>query len=635
VIARTSHVAHGEVHSQVGRNPIPGLQRSYTLARAGAAFSLRFPVEPAWNNLCKHGAVASISRWISWLDIGSTAAVRIASASATGFAAALASLTRRIPPPVHVLPGPEPASHLSDTAQVEAAAAGPWSATRLRETLRTHLKGDRVIVLANREPCIHERTSSGEIAILHPASGLVTALEPVMRACSGVWVAHGSGSADRESSDSKGRLEVSTGDASYLLRRVWLSEEEEAGYYYGFANEALWPLCHLAHAHPVFRRSDWLQYQRVNQRFADAVAAEAGCDDPIVLVQDYHFALVPRMLRRRFPRATILTFWHIPWPDAERFSICPYQREILDGLLGSSIIGMQTPHYCHNFTESVDRTLEVRVARPDFDIVSQQRTTMVRAYPISIEWPPRCASVPDVAISRAEVRQALGLSPDTKIVVSVDRLDYTKGIEERLLTIERTLERWQNSGPLAFVQVGAPSRIRIGRYRELGDKVRSEVSRLNAKFSRGGQPTVILLDRHCEAPEIFRLYRAADACYVSSLHDGMNLVAKEFISARDDEGGVLLLSRFAGAARELTEALIVNPYDLEGVADTLRAALMMSQTEQRERMRALRSHVAEYNVYRWAGRMLLDATRLRQRERLHVRLAGRTGRRLVRTSLAR
>jgi trehalose 6-phosphate synthase len=573
--------------------------------------------------------VPVLPRLISAIGAGSTEAARIAFAAANGVAAAVGSLTRQPPIPVHVLPGADNNhSDLSDTGAVERAAAGPWSAARLRDTLRTHLEGDRVIVLANREPCIHQRTATGEIIVQHPASGLVTALEPVMRACSGVWVAHGSGSADRESSDSRGRLEVFTGDASYLLHRVWMTEQEERGYYYGFANEALWPLCHLAHAHPVFRRGDWQQYQRVNQRFADAVIAEAGCDDPVVLVQDYHFALVPQMLRKRFPRATIITFWHIPWPDAERFAICPYQGEILEGLLGSSIVGFQTPQYCHNFLESVDRTLEVRIARQDLNVLRQDRTTLVRPYPISIEWPSRWSTeVPEVQACREAVRAELGLPPNGKVVVSVDRMDYTKGMEERLLTIEQTLERWSESaGPLAFVQVGAPSRTHIDRYREFGDKVRSEVARLNERFGHAGYHPVILVDRHCEPPEVFRLYRAADVLYVSSLHDGMNLVAKEFISARDDERGVLLLSRFAGAARELTEALVVNPYDLEGVADTLRAALSMSSFEQRDRMRALRAQVAEYNVYRWAGRMLLDATRVRRRDRLRSRLGGRAAR---------
>ncbi|MEQ1868526.1 MAG: trehalose-6-phosphate synthase [Vicinamibacterales bacterium] len=562
--------------------------------------------------------------------LGVAQAGRLASASLAGVAAALSVMTRRLPP-VHTLPDFEHWETSPDTAQLDIAAAGPWTAGRLRETLRSTLKGDRVVVLANREPVIHERTPTGEVIIRHPASGLVTALEPVMRACSGVWVGHGTGSADRESSDSRGRLEVAVGDTSYLLKRVWLSEEEESGYYYGFANEALWPLCHLAHAHPVFRRADWLHYQKVNQKFADAVVAEAGCDDPVVLVQDYHFALVPKMLRRRLPKATILTFWHIPWPNAERFSICPYQREILEGLLDSSIVGFQTPQHCHNFIDSVDRALEVRVVRPDLDIVRQQQTTAVRAYPISIEWPGRWGGgLADVATCRTEVRESLGLPANAKLVVSVDRMDYTKGLGERLLTIERALEQWPaNAPPLAFVQVGAPSRVRIDRYRELGEHVRAEVERLNKTFGRGSYLPVTLIDRHCEPPEVFRLYRAADVCYVSSLHDGMNLVAKEFVSAREDDAGVLLLSKFAGASRELTEALIVNPYDLEGVAETLLKALAMSPAEQRERMRALRGQVAQANVYRWAGRMLLDASRVRQRDRLQVRLAGR-GRRGLR-----
>ena len=516
---------------------------------------------------------------------------------------------------------PAPAEPRDD----RSAVAGPWTAERLRHVLRDSLEGERVIVVANREPRIHD-WADGEVIVRHPASGLVTALEPVMRACSGVWVAHGSGSADRVSSDRHGRYLVNAGDAEYSLRRVWLSDEEEQGYYYGFANEALWPLCHLAHVHPTFRRDDWAHYQRVNQRFADAVAAEADCDDPIVLVQDYHFALVPRLLRRRFPRATILTFWHIPWPNAERLSICPFHEPLLEGLLGSSMVGFQTPQHCHNFLESVDRSLEARIERGEMAVVHHGQTSLVRSYPISIEWPNRTAAkATSVADCRRDVRAELDLAPDARVVVSVDRLDYTKGIEERLRTFERTLERWSpGSGQLVFLQVGAPSRVRIDRYREFGDRVRREVARINDRFADlGRQPVQLpirLMDRHYEPEEVFRLYRAADVCYVSSLHDGMNLVAKEFVAARDDERGVLLLSRFAGAARELTEALVVNPYDVESVADVLIAALTMGVAEQRDRMRALRAQVAENNVYRWAGRMLLDATRLRHRERLQGRL---------------
>jgi len=542
---------------------------------------------------------------------------RIASATLTGIGAAAASVRSGRNGSAYEIPSVTESE--TETPHNEPGTAGPWTAARLRDVLRQQLKGERVIVVANREPRIHDFAQDGSIKVRHPASGLVTALEPVMRACSGVWVAHGSGTADRESSDRHGRVEIKVGDASYLLRRVWLTEEEEHGYYYGFSNEALWPLCHLAHAHPIFRRDDWVQYEKVNRRFADAVAAEADTDDPIVLVQDYHFALVPGMLRKKFPRATIITFWHIPWPNAERFAICPYQDALLDGLLGSSIVGFQTAQHCHNFVDSVDRSLEARVERHEMAVVLNGRTTLVRPYPISIEWPnPWSDNAAPVATCRSEVRDELKLPPNARLVVSVDRLDYTKGIEERLRTFERAIERQPASAPpLAFMLVGAPSRVRIDRYREFGDRVRAQVAQINTRF--GGE-RIILCDRHCEPPEVFRLYRAADVCYVSSLHDGMNLVAKEFVAARDDEHGVLLLSKFAGASRELTEALIVNPYDVESVAEALAIALAMPAREQQERMRAMRSHIADHNVYRWAGRMLIDATRLRDHERLHGRL---------------
>jgi trehalose 6-phosphate synthase len=571
------------------------------------------------------------SRLIAALLARSDEVARVASASLSAFGVAVASIA-------HPAERPGIAARMRRAVRSPASddsepAGGPWTATRLRGVLHESLRGERVIVVANREPRIHEWSADHRMTVRHPASGLVTALEPVLRACSGVWVAHGGGTADRAASDGHGRFIVSDADADYSLRRVWLSEDEEQGYYYGFANEALWPLCHLANAHPIFRRDDWAQYQRINQRFADAVEVEADCDDPIVLVQDYHFALVPRMLRKRLPRATILTFWHIPWPNAERLTICPYHEPLIEGLLSSSIVGFQTPQHCQNFLECVDRVLEARVERSEMTVVHQKETTLVRPYPIAIEWPNRVAAAsPPVDDCRASVRTELGLPPAAKLVVSVDRLDYTKGLEERLRTFERTLERLSPvAGQLAFVQIGAPSRERIDRYRDLGERVRQEVERINARFRTDHHEPIVLRDRHFEPPEVFRLYRAADVCYVSSLHDGMNLVAKEFVAARDDERGVLLLSRFAGAARELTEALIVNPYDVEAVADVLIAALSMHGSEQGERMRALRQQVAENNVYRWAGRMLLDATRLRHRERLQGRLQMRlAARRLAR-----
>jgi trehalose 6-phosphate synthase len=513
---------------------------------------------------------------------------------------------------------------VASLATEEETYGGRWSAERLRRVLERNLGGEGVVAVANREPYLHVRGDDGLVRVMFPASGLVTALEPVMRACSGTWIAHGSGSADREVVDRHDRVLVPPGEASYTLRRVWLEPEVERGYYYGFSNEGLWPLCHLADARPEFRAGDWSHYQEANRRFGQAVADEVQGHDPIVLVQDYHFAPLPRMIRRRLPRATIITFWHIPWTSAERFAICPWNRELLDGLLGSSILGFHTQAHCNNFLESVDRTLEARIDRERQSVVVGGRETLVRAYPISVEWPSRwLAKTPPVAECREAVRAELGLPAGALIGLGVDRLDYTKGIADRLLAVERLLElRPELRGKFWFVQVAAPSRTLIERYRLLGEDVERITARINARFGSGGRGPIVLLHTHHDPPEVFRLYRAADLCYVSSLHDGMNLVAKEFVSARDDLRGVLVLSRFTGAARELTEALLVNPYDLDAASAALAAALDMPEAEQEERMRSMRTLVSEFNVYRWAGRMLLDATSLRRRDRLTTRLSG-------------
>ncbi len=506
----------------------------------------------------------------------------------------------------------------------QEAAIGAWNPHRLRSTLTQYLHGERIAILANREPYIHE-TAGKDIRVIHPASGLVTALEPVMRACGGVWVAHGSGSADRATVDGKDRVRVPPGEESYTIRRVWLTEAEENGYYYGFSNEGLWPLCHVAHARPQFRTEDWKQYVAVNRRFADAVCAEVDSDDPIILVQDYHFALAPRMIRERLPRAAILTFWHIPWPNAERFGICPWREEILSGLLGSSILGFHTKQHCNNFIDSVDAFMESRIDREMHAVVQGLRRTLVRPYPISIEWPVHwLEGMAPIGECRDSIFRELGLKDDALLGVGVDRLDYTKGIEERLLAVDSLLTHHPRfRGRFTFVQLAAPSRTKISRYQELNDRVEALAEEINAKWASGTYRPIVLLRAHHEPPTVFRYYRAAALCYVSSLHDGMNLVAKEFVAARDDDRGVLVLSQFTGAARDLTEALIVNPYDIRQAGDALAAALDMPESEQRERMRSMRRIVAEFNVYRWAGRMLVDAAELRRRERMLDRLTTR------------
>jgi len=497
-----------------------------------------------------------------------------------------------------------------------------WSPETLRGLLNKQLVGERVIVVSNREPYIHLQQDGG-IEVHRPASGLVTAVEPVMRACSGTWIAHGSGSADRETVDVNDRVRVPPDKPEYNLRRIWLTEEEEKGYYYGFANEGLWPLCHNAHVRPTFRTSDWDQYVKINQRFADAVVKEADSDDPVVLVQDYHFALLPGMIRAALPKATIITFWHIPWPNPESFGICPWREELLKGMLGSTILGFHTPYHCKNFLETVDRYLETRIEHESSTISRRGQLTMVESYPISIQWPPSWqGTLPPIPETRAEILKALGLPQDHLLGVGVDRMDYTKGIPERFTAVERMFELHPELvGHFTFIQIAAPSRSALEEYQAFEVRVHAMAQRINDRFTRDGHPAIILKAEHHEPDQVNRYYRAVDVCMVTSLHDGMNLVAKEYVAAREDELGVLVLSQFTGAAHELHEALIVNPYHVEQTAEALYQGLTMPEYEQRERMRSMRALVRDFNVYRWAGRMLLDAARVRQREKLAVRIA--------------
>jgi len=496
-----------------------------------------------------------------------------------------------------------------------------WSPEMLRGVLREKLLGDEILVVSNREPFLHVHAESG-IVVQRPASGLVTALEPVMRACSGTWIAHGSGSADRDTVDARDRVRVPPEKPSYTLRRVWLTKEEEQGYYFGFSNEGMWPLCHIAHVRPVFRTPDWEQYVRVNLRFADAVKAEARTDDPVVLLQDYHFALLPRLVRERLPRATIITFWHIPWPNPESFGICPWREEILDGMLGSTILGFHTRFHSQNFVETVDRYLEARIERESSTISHGGQLTQVETYPISIQWPPEWVETQlSVPLCRAKVIRVEQLRDDVLLGVGVDRMDYTKGILERLVAVERMLELHPEFiGRFVFIQIAAPSRSSLDEYQNFKSRVRALAGRVNARFGKGGWEPIRLKVEHHEPPIVNEYYRAADVCVVTSLHDGMNLVSKEFIAARDDEQGVLVLSQFTGAARELHDALLVNPYHNEQCAHAIYRALTMPADEQRVRMRSMRRLVQEFNVYRWAGAMLLDAARLRQRQRVTERI---------------
>jgi trehalose 6-phosphate synthase len=493
-----------------------------------------------------------------------------------------------------------------------------WTPAALQQVAREHLGAAEILVVSNREPYIHNRDADGHARVQVPASGMVTALEPVVRACTGTWIAHGSGSADRDVVDARDGVAVPPESPAYRLRRVWLTKEQEEGYYYGLANEGLWPLCHLAYVRPEFRESDWEQYVQVNQRFAAVVAEEARTKSPVVLIQDYHFALLPAAIRQRRRDATIVLFWHIPWPSAETFGVCPWKREIVLGMLQADILGFHTRWHCQNFLATVDRYVECQIDHEHMTVTVQGHVCRVAAYPISIEWPPRQeADARPVADCRADVRRRFGIADGVVLGLGIERWDFTKGILERFHALEHLLRtRAHLRGRVTLLQVLAPSRAKLPAYRALQERTLQEVERINAHFGRDGWQPIVLLPEHQEPAEVYELYRAADFCLVNSLHDGMNLVAKEFVASRDDLDGVLILSTFAGASRELVEALLVNPYDAIETAAAIEAAVEMPREERLERMRLMRRTVKQNNVYRWAGRMLVDAAQVRQRQKL-------------------
>jgi trehalose 6-phosphate synthase len=462
----------------------------------------------------------------------------------------------------------------------------------------------QVIVLANREPYRHERNAAGALVTVRCASGVVNAVEPMIRESSGVWIAEGVGAADRESATERDGLDVPPEAPQYRLRRVFLSAEEQQGYYHGFANGALWPLCHRTSVQPVYFARDFHCYELVNRRFAEAVADEATERAPIVLVQDYHFALVPQLVRRQLPQSRIATFWHIPWPRPETFSTCPWSRALLDGLLGSSAIAFQTAADARNFLSTIEYLSLARVDRVDGVVRYKGRPVAVTVHPVSVEWPGPPA--PPLPQCRTSVRDELALPHDVMLGVGVDRLDYTKGLEQKFLAIERLLEcRPEFVGRFVFAQLAEPTRDSVPAYRATRARVRDAAARINQRFAAGGEP-IRLLEGHHTPETVARYLRAADLCYVGSLHDGLNLVSKEFVRARDDERGVLVLSAYAGAAHELADALIVNPHDPDRVAEALGEALTMTPLEQRARMRRMRLQVSHATAAHWGRAVLAD-----------------------------
>lgn len=496
-----------------------------------------------------------------------------------------------------------------EEAQVRVEKEDLWTEKRLQDLVVAKLGENSLFVVSNREPYIHVfDVERNETKMMFPASGVVTAIDPIMRACGGTWVAHGSGNADTKFVNSRNKIGVPPGDERYILKRVWLTKEEEEGYYYGFANEGLWPLCHVTHTRPIFREVDWQIYRKVNEKFADALLEELPADNPFVFIQDYHFTLLPQMIKQKRPDATIALFWHIPWPNPEVFSICPYQEEILEGMLCCDLIGFHVQNNCNNFLDTANRLMESRVDTEKFSVVKSGRETLVRAFPISIDGSVFGKPTESVLNQKEKIREELKL--DGKIVaVSVERIDYTKGIVERLLAIDRFLEKYPEfKTRFVFIQIAAPSRTHIKRYHDLTGEIDELIERKNWKYAEGDWSPIIYLKRQFTPEEISPYYQLADLCIVSPLHDGMNLVAKEFISAKNDLSGILLLSRFAGAARELTDAVQINPYATEEFAESIKDAIEMPVEEKRRRMERMREIVGKNNIFFWAANIIAELT---------------------------
>ena len=502
---------------------------------------------------------------------------------------------------------------ISDKAAERIQKDELWTQEKLKDLVHARLGDNALFVVSNREPYMHVLDeSTGVISCIRPASGVVTAIDPVMRACGGTWIAHGGGNADKKFVNSKDKLGVPPNDISYILKRVWLSKEEEEGYYYGFSNEGLWPLCHLTHTRPIFRELDWKMYKAVNHRFAESILEELPKKAPFVFIQDYHFTLLPKMIKEKRPDAAVALFWHIPWPTPETLATCPYQEEILEGMLACDLIGFHVQNHCNNFLDTANRLLESRVDTERFCVVRAGKETFIRSFPISVDgyFDGKGTAIEQGEIQKIKQEHKL----DGKFVaLGVDRIDYTKGITERILAVERLLEKNPSyKKKFVLVQLAAPSRTHIKRYHDLASEIDELVDKVNWKYKDENWKPIIYLKKHFSLDEIKPFYALADMCIVSSLQDGMNLVAKEYVAAKTDLKGVLVLSRFTGAARELTDAVLINPYAIEEFADRIKYAIEIPAEEKEKRMQNMRRIVKTNNIYRWAGNIITELTGLKK-----------------------
>lgn len=541
--------------------------------------------------------INKIVEWVKAARIGNL--TELQSKPPAGFLAPLHKEITHIAKAMH-----EAKLSAEEEARLRANAESVWTPERLKVEMETLLQNKKLIVVSNREPYMHIHAGK-EIKCIVPASGMITAMEPILKACGGLWIASGSGDADKETVDKNDKLQVPPEEPKYTLRRLWQTKEEEDHFYYGFSNEGLWPLCHIAHTRPVFRKDDWHYYKKVNQDFADAVIEETKDEEqPFILIQDYHFALLPEMIKKKKPKARVAIFWHIPWPNPESFGICPWQKEILTGMLGADLIGFHTQYHCNHFLETVNNSLESRVLWENFTVRMGGHTTLVKPFPISIAFTPKDFDNHLPTTTPSTLLAEHGITAQ-HFGIGVDRIDYTKGIIEKFLAIERFFEKNPDyTGKFTFVQIGAPSRTLIKNYADMVSAVEKEAERINHRFKQKNWKAILLLKKHHSHAEIKPFYHLATLCMVTSLHDGMNLVAKEFVAERNQNTGVLILSRFAGASQNMKGALVINPYDIERTAEAIKLAIEMPESEQQLRMQLMRQEIVSNNIYYWAADLL-------------------------------
>lgn len=541
--------------------------------------------------------IRKIVDWVKAARVGNLSELQ--SAPPAGFLAPLHKEITHIAKAMH-----EAKLSAIEEARLRASGESVWTHERLKVEMESLLQNKKLVVVSNREPYMHIHAGK-EIKCIVPASGMITAMEPILKACGGLWIASGSGDADKETVDSYDRLQVPPENPTYTLRRLWQTKEEEDHFYYGFSNEGLWPLCHIAHTRPIFREDDWFYYKKVNQDFAEAVIEETKDEEaPFILIQDYHFALLPELIKRKKPKARVAIFWHIPWPNPESFGICPWQRDILTGMLGADLIGFHTQYHCNHFLETVNNSLESRVMWENFSVRMGGHTTLVKPFPISIAFTTKNEDIFPVQPNPVGLLSELGITAE-HYGIGVDRIDYTKGIIEKFLALERFFEKNpEYIGRFTFIQIGAPSRTLIKNYADLVSTVEKEAERINWRFKSKNWKAILLLKKHHSHQEIKPFYTAADLCMVTSLHDGMNLVAKEFIAERHNNDGVLILSRFAGASQQMKGALVINPYDIERTSEAIKQALEMPKGEQQLRMQIMRQDIISNNIYTWAANLL-------------------------------